>query len=66
MKLRPTEAEQALRTGAKGITPFHWEIEFPEVFGRENAGFDCIVGNPPFAGWEHDFRPSTAMRISIG
>ncbi len=20
------------------------------MFGRENAGFDCIVGNPPFAG----------------
>src|SRR5262249_7550057 len=30
------------------IRPFHWEIEFPEVFGRENPGFDCIVGNPPF------------------
>ena len=33
-----------------GIEPFHWEIEFPEVFGRENPGFDTIVGNPPFAG----------------
>jgi hypothetical protein len=32
------------------LTPFHWEIEFPEVFGRENPGFDAIVGNPPFAG----------------
>ncbi|MBB2817297.1 UNVERIFIED_ORG: hypothetical protein GGD59_000515 [Rhizobium esperanzae] len=30
--------------------PFHWEIEFPEVFGRDNVGFDVIVGNPPFAG----------------
>lgn len=30
--------------------PFHWEIEFPEVFARENPGFDAIVGNPPFAG----------------
>ena len=33
-----------------GVTPFHWEIEFPEVFGRENPGFDAIVGNPPFLG----------------
>ena len=33
-----------------GIEPFHWEIEFPEVFDRENPGFDAIVGNPPFAG----------------
>jgi hypothetical protein len=31
-------------------TTFHWEIEFPEVFTRENGGFDVIVGNPPFAG----------------
>ncbi len=30
--------------------PMHWEIEYPEVFRRENAGFDAIVGNPPFAG----------------
>ncbi len=28
--------------------PFHWCLEFPEVF--ENRGFDSIVGNPPFIG----------------
>ncbi|MBK8265189.1 MAG: N-6 DNA methylase [Nannocystis sp.] len=39
-----------LRTGDKPLSPFHWEIEFPEVFDRENPGFDCFVGNPPFAG----------------
>ncbi len=33
---------------------FHWEMEFPEVFydvaGRssESAGFDAVVGNPPW------------------
>jgi hypothetical protein len=32
------------------FAPFHWEIEFPEVFDRENAGFDAIIGNPPFLG----------------
>ena len=32
----------------RGGLPFHWEIEFPEVFARENAGFDAVVGNPPF------------------
>jgi hypothetical protein len=26
--------------------PFHWALEFPEVF--ERGGFDGIVGNPPF------------------
>lgn len=28
--------------------PFHWAIEFPEVFAQ--GGFDAIVGNPPFMG----------------
>jgi very-short-patch-repair endonuclease len=40
----------SLRNAEKPITPFNWEIEFPEVFDRENPGFDAIVGNPPFAG----------------
>lgn len=46
-------AVRALREGKDGqppVTPFHWEIEFPEVFGRDPKGFDCIVGNPPFMG----------------
>ena len=33
------------------VRPFHWELEFPEVFlddGRD--GFDAFVGNPPFIG----------------
>jgi hypothetical protein len=37
-----------LRQGPHPLTPFHWEIEFPELFARENGGFDAIVGNPPF------------------
>ena len=37
-------------TGEPSIAPFHWELEFPEVFEREPPGFDGIVGNPPFAG----------------
>lgn len=39
-----------LRAGEHGVTPFHWQVEFPEVFARENGGFDAIVGNPPFLG----------------
>src|SRR2546426_1020926 len=33
---------------------FHWELEFPEVFfyedgtPRESAGFDAVIGNPPY------------------
>ena len=44
------EAVDQLRIGDRPIEPFHWEIEFPEVFGREQGGFDVITGNPPFAG----------------
>jgi hypothetical protein len=27
----------------------HWPLAFPEVFAREQPGFDAVVGNPP---WE--------------
>ena len=27
---------------------FHWEIEFPDVFMRDNPGFDAVIGNPPW------------------
>lgn len=48
--MKINERIAALKAGEKGVTPFHWEIEFPEVFGRENVGFDAMVGNPPFLG----------------
>jgi len=49
------EAVGKLYAGSKGVRPFHWELEFPEVFrldesGEPQGGFDVIVGNPPFAG----------------
>ncbi|WP_199247050.1 Eco57I restriction-modification methylase domain-containing protein [[Phormidium] sp. ETS-05] len=47
---RLTNISQSLRSGVNPITPFNWELEFPEVFDRDNPGFDAIVGNPPFAG----------------
>ncbi|MCX5510759.1 Eco57I restriction-modification methylase domain-containing protein [Pseudomonas sp. BJa3] len=28
--------------------PFHWPLEFPEVFAVGRAGFSAIVGNPPW------------------
>jgi len=38
------------------LQPFHWELEYPEVFYHENGeslpqearGFDAILGNPPY------------------
>lgn len=31
--------------------PFHWALEFPEVF--QTGGFDAICSNPPFSGGKH-------------
>ncbi|MGP0065902.1 MAG: Eco57I restriction-modification methylase domain-containing protein, partial [Isosphaeraceae bacterium] len=52
IKLYPSldAARNEIRSGEKPVTPFHWGIEFPEVFGRDDPGFDAVVGNPPFAG----------------
>ena len=38
------------RSADPPLVPFHWQIEYPEVFDRENPGFDSMVGNPPFGG----------------
>ena len=53
-------AVSVLKGGATPVEPFHWDVEFPEVFlgtdpdgslrRRADGGFDAIVGNPPFAG----------------
>lgn len=47
----PEEVDRVRRE----INPFHWELEFPEVFfaasgeRRPDTGFDLFLGNPP---WE--------------
>ncbi len=36
---------------------FHWELEFPEVFfgaRQKNAGFDVVIGNPPYVRQEQN------------
>ena len=30
------------------VHPFHWPLEFPEVFSVGRSGFDAFIGNPPF------------------
>lgn len=39
-----------LQAGRSTRCPFHWPLEFPEVFARSPSGFDALVGNPPFLG----------------
>ncbi|MCX6345659.1 MAG: restriction endonuclease [Armatimonadetes bacterium] len=50
-----TEADDKLRDEAEvmlhGNRPFHWALEFPEVFlNGKRGGFDVIISNPPFRG----------------
>jgi hypothetical protein len=48
------KARELLDAGRPEAQPrrrcFHWSIEFPEVFEREDPGFDGVIGNPPFQG----------------
>ena len=45
---------QELQPAVKDVRPFHWTLEFPEIFygpdGRpvERPGFDAVIGNPPW------------------
>lgn len=43
-----SELTRATHESLRGRRPFHWSLEFPEVFAR--GGFDAFVGNPPFMG----------------
>ncbi|HYX18912.1 MAG TPA: DNA methyltransferase [Nostoc sp.] len=68
-----------MRQADKSVKPFNWEIEFPEVFHRDNPGFDAIVGNPPFMGgsristnyskeyldWITTYFPETGNRMDL-
>jgi len=48
--------DQVRRYVRDEVRPFHWETEFPEVFfddageRRKDAGFDAVIGNPPWEG----------------
>ena len=46
--LKEAAAEQ-VRTAIRNLQPVHFPAAFPEVVLRENPGFDCLLGNPP---WE--------------
>jgi Eco57I restriction-modification methylase/TaqI-like C-terminal specificity domain len=35
--------EEALRVNA-----FDWDKGFPQIFARDNPGFDAVIGNPPY------------------
>ena len=41
------ELQQA-RLDLEGLDPFHFPVQFPEVFLGNQPGFDVLVGNPPW------------------
>jgi hypothetical protein len=51
-----TSIEQTLHNELERLQPFHWELEFPDVFYQSDGqplasgerGFDAILGNPPY------------------
>jgi hypothetical protein len=58
-------------TAARQKSFFHWELEFPEVFfatrsgtertieRREGAGFDAVIGNPPYINVKRGIEETT-------
>ena len=54
--------------------PFHWLVEFPEVFtASDRRGFDALVGNPPFVGGQKitglfgtDYRDHLVLYLADG
>lgn len=45
--------------GNSHLQPFHWPLQFPEVFSGTKNGFDAVLGNPPFVGGRR-------MRAALG
>ena len=44
----PEETHAGAQRIAAEMRFFHWELEFPDVFRETGAGFDAILGNPPW------------------
>jgi hypothetical protein len=47
--LAKVSAEEIVKSSIEVLRPAHMPYLFPEVFVRDNPGFDVLIGNPP---WE--------------
>lgn len=66
-RLADDSLREGFLSGRRGL-PFHWPLEFPEVFLRDNPGFDAFVGNPPFLGnrlWKSAFGPALQRIVQL-
>lgn len=66
-RLADDSLREGFLSGRRGL-PFHWPLEFPEVFLRENPGFDAVIGNPPFLGnrlWRSAFGPALQRIVQL-
>ena len=48
----PEETRAVAKEVAARHRFFHWELEFPDVFCEEGAGFDAVLGNPPWENYQ--------------
>jgi hypothetical protein len=67
--LKPVERD--LERILQRVKPFHWELEFPDVFRDEagedlaNPGFDAILGNPPYISTQTSSELPTGRRWNL-
>lgn len=54
---------EEVRDFIDSVNPAHMPYLFPEVFVRDNPGFDAIVGNPPWETLVPDERKFWAMKF---
>jgi hypothetical protein len=47
-RLRDDKDLPRAQEAAASLQALHFPVTFPEVFLRDRAGFDCILGNPPW------------------
>ncbi len=72
-EIREQDWFRSAQVTASEETFFHWELEFPEVFfsdegeNREDAGFDAVVGNPPYVRQEqlHELKSLLSQNFDV-
>ncbi|WP_408958315.1 Eco57I restriction-modification methylase domain-containing protein [Natrinema sp. 74] len=70
-EVRATDWFQAAQSTSDERGAFHWELEFPEAFldergrRRPDAGFDAVLGNPPWVATAGRAEISATMDRSL-